>query len=450
MADSGAIRAGQAYVELGMDDAKLRKGMDEAEGQLDQFAEALKAAAAAVGFGAIANTVKGWVKDFAETGAELYDKWQKAGLSVEEVSKKAAKFGFGDFQGIALAKDLADAFDRLKKATEATFNTIGRVLAPAFIPFLEILIDAEKAFAKFIEENQAVVQAIGAVVGIGATLAAVLAGVAAVVSGVSAVLGPLAAGFSALAGIVTGAFGLIAAAVTFVLSPIGLVIAAIAALMYVALELGTVFRNLGQLISQAWGGIMDAFRAGDLALAWDIALAGLKIAWLEFKNWFMGVWDDIPGFFARVWDRILQAFNSAVGWLRAKWQEFMNWLSGSAGPAAGPRPIPTTPADRSAERANEIARARQEFQELIARAGRQRATVEADRRRRYEEGLGQGGDGARGTFSAFAVGGLVGSLGNPVVRALENLTSLQREELARLQRIAETLQEIASGQAIFR
>ncbi len=77
---------------------------------------------------------------------------------------------------------------------------------------------------------------------------------------------------------------------------------------------------------------------------------------------------------------------------------------------------------------------------------------ERERRDQYASGLRADvgiGDGTRGTFSAAAVSGLVGSGGNPVVRQLEQINSTEREQLNRLTIIAERAAEIARMQAVF-
>ena len=82
----------------------------------------------------------------------------------------------------------------------------------------------------------------------------------------------------------------IGSAVMFLLTPLGLVTAAFAGLVTYMVgfsdagrgawaEVGKGFQNLAATITKAWGGISDAFMAGDLALAGKIAFKAIHLAW---------------------------------------------------------------------------------------------------------------------------------------------------------------------------
>ncbi|MCI0364948.1 MAG: phage tail tape measure protein [Phycisphaerales bacterium] len=88
MADTRGIRAGRAFVELGVSD-KLAAGLKRAAARLKAFGEGVRSVGlrtAAIG-AAILAPLLGSAKVFADTGSALFDMSQRTGISVEALSE---------------------------------------------------------------------------------------------------------------------------------------------------------------------------------------------------------------------------------------------------------------------------------------------------------------------------------------------------------------------------
>ena len=98
MADTRGIRAGRAFVELGVSD-KLTAGLRRAQKQLEAFGAGLRSVGtrlAGIGAGAVA-ALLGTAKAFSDTGDMLDKMSQRTGVSVEALSE----LGFAaDLSGI--------------------------------------------------------------------------------------------------------------------------------------------------------------------------------------------------------------------------------------------------------------------------------------------------------------------------------------------------------------
>lgn len=60
-------------------------------------------------------------------------------------------------------------------------------------------------------------------------------------------------------------------------------------------------KALAQTLITTWTGVSDALTLGETELAWDIGLAGLQTAWLQFVKMLMTTWNDFTGFFIEAW-----------------------------------------------------------------------------------------------------------------------------------------------------
>lgn len=95
MAETNAIRAGRAYVELFADQTKLQRGLKQAQSAVKEFAENIQeigdkikaVGLATAGLGtAILAPMAGAAKVFADAGSKLADMAERTGLSVEALS----------------------------------------------------------------------------------------------------------------------------------------------------------------------------------------------------------------------------------------------------------------------------------------------------------------------------------------------------------------------------
>jgi hypothetical protein len=115
------------------------------------------------------------------------------------------------------------------------------------------------------------------------------------------VLGPVAAAAGSAVGFLLVGVKLAAAAFAVLLSPVGLTVAAVAALggaFRTQTSAGTgfvesvrgAFGRLSETASATWGGIVAAFQSGDLQKAFDVAVAGLRVAWLTVVDLLQEKW----------------------------------------------------------------------------------------------------------------------------------------------------------------
>ena len=102
----------------------------------------------------------------------------------------------------------------------------------------------------------------------------------------------------------------------------GIVVGSVAYLAY----LGGAFDDLSETATDAWGGIMDAIKAGDLGLAGKIAMQGLYIVWLDFRNWALMQWDNLGIAWKVIMNGFLWAWDWLITQLRIGWVRFEEFL----------------------------------------------------------------------------------------------------------------------------
>lgn len=208
---------------------------------------------------------------------QLEDAGRKLGVTMSKEDANAATL-FGD--------TMAD----LQTTIMSVVNAAGAALAPMLTDVLKIIIDVASAVTKWIRENR---ELFVTIFKIGAGLVAAGTAIAAVGAGL------IAAG--SVIGAVVSAIGAIGPILAAVFSPVGLIVAAIAAIgvgIVLAARHWLFFTESGKkalaaiqgffkpfvdAIKTAFGGIADAFKAGNLGLAVSIAVEGMKVVF------FMGI-----------------------------------------------------------------------------------------------------------------------------------------------------------------
>ncbi len=127
MANTKGIRAGRAFVELGVDD-KIAKGLQKAEQRLKAFGEGVRSVGLKLGaLGSAAMTfLGGTVKAFVDTGDALDEMSARTGVSVETLSELgwAADLAGADLETLEtglrkMQKVVTEAATGSKSATEA-------------------------------------------------------------------------------------------------------------------------------------------------------------------------------------------------------------------------------------------------------------------------------------------------------------------------------------------
>lgn len=269
-AADGSQTAADALGKIGLSAAKL-KGL-KPEDQFQAIADGidaipdptLKAATAMEIFGKSGTQLLPMLGSLREVRAEA----QRRGLVPSE-------------EAVRDAEAINDAFGRIRRTALSVVFEIGASLAPVLMPALEVVANIATATIHWVKQNGALVRTV-ALVGAGLVVAGgVLTAIGATIFGIGTAFGLLA---SAIAGVGT--------VLGFLLSPVTLVVAAVAAGIFVwarftesgrAAVQGIInfFAPLLQTARDTIGGIGDALLAGNLTLAGQIAITGLRLVLLQ-------------------------------------------------------------------------------------------------------------------------------------------------------------------------
>jgi len=204
-----------------------------------------------------------------------------------------------------------DASNKLNKAMEDLWATIGRELLPELIKLTDWMGDAVERVGEWIRENP--------------QLTSTILKVTAVIGGLASVLGPLILMLPGLK-IAVGAVGVAFAALT---APIGLAVAAIAAAIAIGYLLVTNWEEVTEAASAAWDwlkdslstiweGIKDIFSS---SLQWIAETAG-KIAG-SIVNAIM----DPIGTLKKVWTTAWETIVAVVSWAWDTVQQLFGWIA---------------------------------------------------------------------------------------------------------------------------
>lgn len=288
------------------------------------------------------------VDDPAERTRMALEAWGKSGTkllplveNLQRLRQEARDLGLVPTEeAVGMADAIGDALDKVKSVIGATVFEVGAALAPMLLPALETVKNIAGWFNRWAQQNGAVIRTV-ALIGAGLVVA----------GGIVAAIG------ATIFGIGT-AFGLVATAITgvgtvlgFLLSPVTLVVAAVAGGILVWARFTESGRAaiqglidfFGPLIETALSairGIGDALLAGDLSLAGQIAITGLRLVMLQgiqaiaaslggilgsaissiagklIRGDLQGAWDSVVRNMAALWDGfvagIVSAFTSAA------------------------------------------------------------------------------------------------------------------------------------------
>jgi len=224
------------------------------------------------------------IKMFGKSGTALIPMLSGGSAGLAAFREEAERLGvvMSD-EDAAAADQLGDAMDRTKTTLKGVAMQIGAALAPAVTWLADELAKAISTVIQFVRDNRELVVTVAAV-------AAGIAGAGVVLVGLGGTITVLG---MALSGIAT-LFGAI-------LSPIGLLIAGVAAGTAAFVQFtetgswlaDTLMGDFGvafDTVKQTIGGITDALAAGDMALAGQIAMTGVKAAFLEATKSIRGWW----------------------------------------------------------------------------------------------------------------------------------------------------------------
>jgi hypothetical protein len=271
---------------------------------------------------------------FGKTGTELLPLLANGADGINTLVTRARDLGltFGKEDAEAATK-FGDILSDLWKQFKQVNFVVGEAIAKFLQPYAEAATRTMKSVIDWAKANQGFVLTVAAVgVGLLAAGAAIVT-LGAAISGLGTVLGAAATGITAV-GAVLGAM----------ISPIGLVVAGLVGLGVVFATttdtgqkavsgLVDLFYQLRDIAKDAFGGIADALKSGDILLAANILWTGLKLAWavgtealmkkwIEFKTSFVQV--AIAAFYgaADIWANVVAGFKASFEDLKAFFSEF--------------------------------------------------------------------------------------------------------------------------------
>ena len=276
---------------------------------------------------------------FGRSGTRLLPLMEGGAKGIEELRKQARALGLT--VATQTAKDaaaLTDALHTLWRVLKKGVSTIGSALAPAVTDLAETFTRAMVAANAWIKEHRQLVIWAAKI-----ALALIAAGAAFYVAGkaITTTLGIFAALKAAVIG-VGGFLSAMGSIMVGLLSPVGLLIAGVAALgVYLVSTadvggealtwLGDQFRTLHDAVMKVMSGIVDALKAGDIALAAQILWLALKLAWQEGAAALNQTWLEVKGFFLKtayqMWAGAVASAEDVFHGLEVAWIETTAFLS---------------------------------------------------------------------------------------------------------------------------
>lgn len=274
-ASDGMKEANDALAAFGLTAADLvGLGMDR---QFEMIADALSRIEDPTARSAAAMQV------FGRSGRMLIPMALQLSALREEWRRLGAEMSGPD---VAAADKLNDSWTSLRFSLAQVWNLIGAAIAPVLQDTTNRVLTLVQETAGWINQNRNLV----------AVVFKVSVGLIALGGAVAA----LGVAFVALSKVV----GLAASVLVFLGSTTGLVVAGTVLLTSVLIALASQggaaldflkakWASLGETASMAWGGIVDAVASNDLALAGRIAMAALKVAWLEGTFELRAIWIEL-------------------------------------------------------------------------------------------------------------------------------------------------------------
>jgi hypothetical protein len=223
--------------------------------------------------------------------------------------------------GVASAMALGDAYRRLSASLSGLWQQLGSAVAPAITETTELMVGAIRGITAWVKQNQTLIANVfrvaTAVAGLGTSLTAV----GGALMGIGTAISPLTAILAAVAGAMAVVEYRTQAGTTLIGAYRDSVVR-----MY-----QTVMQYLEPILKhfqRVFGGIRDAVMAGDLQLAFQIAIAGIKVAWVEGMNWLA---ERTGGIFGNVLKNLAGgnwkgAAEQAMNGIRVAWLTGINFL----------------------------------------------------------------------------------------------------------------------------
>lgn len=270
------------------------------------------------------------------------------GMSADRVRALGDSFAKTDAD-LAAAKKAAEEYTLAVGSLRGLWSSVVTAITPAIQGFAQAVGSIVKPVTEWVRGNREAVVGVLTVAGAvaTATIAVKAFGIAlalatkpvAIIAGAAVLLdqalgGAFSAGIqgaqetidvlvgvtAAVAGVIV-AVKLLGAAWAVVTSPALVVVGIVGGLVFAFVKLTDVgkrfasgflesFRAIGQTFRETFSGIVAAVKKGDLSLAWDILLTGLKVGWLQAVELFRSKWDDFANYFRDVWRDVIVGVQS--------------------------------------------------------------------------------------------------------------------------------------------
>lgn len=265
---------------------------------------------------------------FGKSGTALLPMLAGGAEGLAKLKQQAVDLGVAmDADAIQSAIEMDSALGAMKGSVTGLGRSIGSELAPLIIEVAKVTTSAVVSFGKFIREH-------------GDMIRSVAKGAAAVVAGGAAAL---ALGKMFL--MASSAVAFLSPAILFLATPLGAVTALViggaaawlkwsdsgknaaysigAKLTAIRDYFGTLFGDIGDIFGTTWNAIVDAVSGGDLALAGEVAMAGLTAAWHRGTAEISKLWSDTKWYFLTIWGEahanIGKMFSATLGAMEKAW-----------------------------------------------------------------------------------------------------------------------------------
>jgi hypothetical protein len=233
---------------------------------------------------------------FGEGGRQLLPMLE----NIRELRQEARDLGIAPSpESVAAAAQVTDAINRVRRVIGATIFEIGAAIAPMAQDVLAGFLQVVSAVRKFVVANKALVVTAAKVGAVLVVVGTAIMGIGAAFIGAGLAIGGLLSAMSAVAAVgsmISAVMGAVGAVLGALLTPVGLIGVALVAgavawarftqsgQMAVSTLVGSVtslFGKLRKTVGDTMGGIVTAIQAGDLALAGQIAMVGLRLVFMQ-------------------------------------------------------------------------------------------------------------------------------------------------------------------------
>ncbi len=277
---------------------------------------------------------------FGRGGAALIPLLRQGADGIRQMKQEAEDLGVVmSSQSAQDATRMTEAIGKLKAQLHAAWISIGAALAPALTQLAGEMKNALKSVIDFVKENPGLVTMLAkaAALSVACGVAQIVLGGAFKVAGLGLFL------FSVAIKAVVVLLAVLKASLLVLATLPGIIIGAMVGLVgamffasdegkHVAGTFAKSWTSIKDTAVTAWGGIVDAIKAGDLGLAGQIGMLALKIVWMNVLAALKELWFGFTGFFVRIWQDAMAGFSfiftTIWAGLQTAWVNVVAFLAG--------------------------------------------------------------------------------------------------------------------------